>query len=190
VRARRCAGRATAREIAVVAAVLEAGSEKAAAHLLAQRTRARAAVIGIVTEADRGPAAAVVDALRTGSVGIVAVGGAAATGGLSLADGVLELPERVVDASAAIAQGVVASVLSGTPSGSSAVGTTSSHNLVQVIRRDPTCAWCVGGFRSRQYCRARQSTQGRLGPTSPRSSTRHMGTMYKVRLVNVASPSP
>jgi DNA-binding NarL/FixJ family response regulator len=32
--ARRCAGRATAREIAVVAAVLGSGSEKAAAHRL------------------------------------------------------------------------------------------------------------------------------------------------------------
>ena len=73
---------------------------------IAQRTRARAAVIGVVTEADRGPAAAVVDALRAGSVGIVAVGGAAATGGPSLPDGVLELPERVVDASAAIAQAI------------------------------------------------------------------------------------
>jgi MerR family transcriptional regulator, light-induced transcriptional regulator len=73
---------------------------------IAQRTRARAAVIGVVTEADRGPAAAVVDALRAGSVGIVAVGGAAATGGSSLADGVLELPERVVDASAAIAHAI------------------------------------------------------------------------------------
>ncbi len=65
-----------------------------------------AAVIGVVTEADRGPAAAVVDALRAGSVGIVAVGGAAATGGPRLADGVLELPVRVVDASAAVAQAI------------------------------------------------------------------------------------
>jgi MerR family transcriptional regulator, light-induced transcriptional regulator len=73
---------------------------------IAQRTKARAAVIGVVTEADRGPAAAVVDALRAASIGVVALGGAAAAGSPNLAEGVLVLPERVVDAAATVAQAV------------------------------------------------------------------------------------
>ena len=70
---------------------------------IAHRTKARAAVIGVVTAADQAPAAAVVDALRAGSVGIVAVGGAAATGQPSDSNGVVVLPSRVVDASEVIA---------------------------------------------------------------------------------------
>jgi DNA-binding transcriptional MerR regulator/methylmalonyl-CoA mutase cobalamin-binding subunit len=73
---------------------------------IAHRTKARAAVIGVVTAADQAPAAAVVDALRAGSVGIVAVGGAAATGQLSDSNGVVVLPSRVVDASEVIAQAI------------------------------------------------------------------------------------
>jgi DNA-binding transcriptional MerR regulator/methylmalonyl-CoA mutase cobalamin-binding subunit len=73
---------------------------------IAQRTKARAAVIGVITDADRGAAAAVVDALQAASIGIVAVGGAAAESGPSLADGVLVLPGRVVDASAAVVQAI------------------------------------------------------------------------------------
>ncbi len=73
---------------------------------IAHRTKARAAVIGVVTAADRAPAAAVVDALRAGSVGIVAVGGAAATGQPGDSNGVVVLPSRVVDASEVIARAI------------------------------------------------------------------------------------
>jgi DNA-binding transcriptional MerR regulator/methylmalonyl-CoA mutase cobalamin-binding subunit len=73
---------------------------------IAHRTKARAAVIGVVTAADQAPAAAVVDALRAGSVGIVAVGGAAATGQPSDSNGVVVLPSRVVEASEVIARAI------------------------------------------------------------------------------------
>ncbi len=74
---------------------------------IAHRTKARAAVIGVVTSADQAPAAAVVDALRAGSTGIVAVGGAAAaTGQPSDSNGVVVLPSRVVDASEVIARAI------------------------------------------------------------------------------------
>lgn len=73
---------------------------------IAHRTKARAAVIGVVTAADQAPAAAVVDALRAGSVGIVAVGGAAATGQPGDSNGVVVLPSRVVDASEVIARAI------------------------------------------------------------------------------------
>ena len=72
---------------------------------IARRTKARAAVIGVVTDADQAPAAAVVDALRAGSVGIVAIGGAAASQP-SDSDGVVVLPSRVVDAAEVIAQAI------------------------------------------------------------------------------------
>jgi DNA-binding transcriptional MerR regulator/methylmalonyl-CoA mutase cobalamin-binding subunit len=73
---------------------------------IAHRTKARAAVIGVVTAADQAPAADVVDALRAGSIGIVAVGGAAATGQPSDSNGVVVLPSRVVDASDVIARAI------------------------------------------------------------------------------------
>src|SRR4051812_27906638 len=79
---------------------------------VARRTKARAAVVGVVTEADRGPAAAVIDALRAVPVATVAIGGAAAAadrgdaaGDVTLED-VLVLPPRVVDASGAVAQAI------------------------------------------------------------------------------------
>jgi DNA-binding transcriptional MerR regulator/methylmalonyl-CoA mutase cobalamin-binding subunit len=79
---------------------------------VARRTKARAAVVAIVTEVDRAPAATVIDALRAVPVRTVAVGGAAANGDRGDAvgdvdlDDVLVLPPRVVDASAAVAQAI------------------------------------------------------------------------------------
>ena len=79
---------------------------------VARRTKARAAVVAVVTEADRGPAAAVIDALRAVPVARVAVGGAAAAGDLAEAaddfdpHDLLVLPTRVVDASAAVAHAI------------------------------------------------------------------------------------
>ena len=72
---------------------------------IAHRTKARAAVIGVVTAADQAPASAVVDALQAGSVGIVALGGAAA-GRPADSNGVVVLPSRVVAASEVIAQAI------------------------------------------------------------------------------------
>jgi hypothetical protein len=68
------------------------------------RSRARAAVIGVVTPADRAAAAAVVAALQVWSVPIVAVGGAAAGPALAPGNGLLVLPSRVVEAAATIAE--------------------------------------------------------------------------------------
>ena len=73
---------------------------------IAQRSKARAAVIGVVTDADRAPAAAVAKALKAGGVGIVAMGGAAASDDHVSTHGVLVLPSRVVDASGVIAQAI------------------------------------------------------------------------------------
>ena len=73
---------------------------------VAARTKARAAVIGVVTQADREPAAAVVEALRRASIGIVALGGAAAADEQQAADGALVLPSRVTDAAAVVAQAI------------------------------------------------------------------------------------
>ncbi len=73
---------------------------------IAQRSKARAAVIGVVTDADRAPAAAVAEALKAGGVGIVAMGGAAASDDPVSTHGVLVLPSRVVDASGVIAQAI------------------------------------------------------------------------------------
>jgi methanogenic corrinoid protein MtbC1 len=79
---------------------------------VARRTKARAAVVAVVTEADRGPAAAVIDALRAVPVVTVAIGGAAAAADrgdaavdVDLAD-VLVLPARVIDASGALTQAI------------------------------------------------------------------------------------
>ena len=71
------------------------------------RSGARAAVIGVVTDADREPAADVVAALLERDVTLVAVGGAAA----SIPDGgsraaAVRVPDRVVDAAAAVAEAV------------------------------------------------------------------------------------
>jgi DNA-binding transcriptional MerR regulator/methylmalonyl-CoA mutase cobalamin-binding subunit len=79
---------------------------------VARRTKARAAVVAVVTEGDRGPAAAVIDALRAVPVATVAVGGPAVNGADAdaaadfHAGDVLVLPVRVVDASAAVAQAI------------------------------------------------------------------------------------
>jgi DNA-binding transcriptional MerR regulator/methylmalonyl-CoA mutase cobalamin-binding subunit len=71
-----------------------------------RRTRARAAVVGVVTEADRPAAAEVVAALQRDGVQVVAVGGAAASRDVAPANGVLVLPGRVVDAAAAVESAV------------------------------------------------------------------------------------
>jgi len=68
------------------------------------RTRARAAVIGVVMADDRAAAAEVVTALQALAVPVIAVGGAAAGPELAPADGLLVLPGRVVEAAAAIAE--------------------------------------------------------------------------------------
>jgi MerR family transcriptional regulator, light-induced transcriptional regulator len=71
-----------------------------------RQTRARAAVVGVVTDADRASAAGVVTALRAEGIQVVAIGGAAASLDVAPANGVLVLPERVVEAAAA-AEGAV-----------------------------------------------------------------------------------
>lgn len=71
-----------------------------------RRTKARAAVIGVVTAEDRESATAVADALRAEGVHTVAVGGAAATPDISTSNGVLVLPQRVVEAATAVAEAV------------------------------------------------------------------------------------
>jgi DNA-binding transcriptional MerR regulator/methylmalonyl-CoA mutase cobalamin-binding subunit len=68
------------------------------------RTRARAAVIGVVTAADRAAAAEVITALQALAVPIIAVGGAAAGPELGSTNGMRLLPGRVVEAAAAIAE--------------------------------------------------------------------------------------
>lgn len=70
------------------------------------RNRARAAVIGVVTEGDRPAAAAVIAALGRANVPVVAVGGSAAGGGREWAGDALRLPERVVDAAVVVAKAV------------------------------------------------------------------------------------
>lgn len=66
------------------------------------RTHPRAAVVGIVTLDDVPPARELIAALRSQGVPVIAVGGGSARRDASL-DGVLQLPDRVVDAAAAIA---------------------------------------------------------------------------------------
>ena len=73
---------------------------------VAERTRARAAVIGVVVPSDREGAAAVIAALRAQAVSIVAVGGAAAGPDLAPTSGLLVLPGNVVEAAEAIARAV------------------------------------------------------------------------------------
>ena len=72
------------------------------------RTRARAAVVGVITDADREAAADVVEALLEHHVPLVAVGGAAASGnGSDEGTGAVRMPDRVVDAAATVAEAVV-----------------------------------------------------------------------------------
>lgn len=70
------------------------------------RTRARAAVVGVITEDDRDAAADVVAALLAHEVPLVAVGGAAAPFDGTGPTAVLRVPERVVDAAATVAEAV------------------------------------------------------------------------------------
>ena len=71
------------------------------------RTRARAAVIGVITDGDREAAAEVVEALLAHDVPLVAVGGAAASGNDSgPGSEAVRMPDRVVDAAAAVAEAV------------------------------------------------------------------------------------
>lgn len=69
-----------------------------------RRTRARAAVVAIPMERDRETAGAVVQALRSTGIPLIAVGGAAARP--PLAEGLLVLPPSVVDAAEALAAAV------------------------------------------------------------------------------------
>jgi DNA-binding transcriptional MerR regulator/methylmalonyl-CoA mutase cobalamin-binding subunit len=70
------------------------------------RTRAKAAVVGVVTDGDVAAATAVADALRALNVPVVALGGAAGTADTASRLGVVALPQRVVDAAATIANTV------------------------------------------------------------------------------------
>ena len=70
------------------------------------RTRARAAVVGVVTPDDRASAALVVTALLARDVPLVAVGGAAASLPLGEAPGVVRVADRVVDAAATVTEAV------------------------------------------------------------------------------------
>jgi DNA-binding transcriptional MerR regulator/methylmalonyl-CoA mutase cobalamin-binding subunit len=70
------------------------------------RTHARAAVVGVVTEADREAAADVVTALLAHGVAMVALGGAAVTTWSDPPAGAVVLPVRVVDAATTVAEGV------------------------------------------------------------------------------------
>ena len=71
------------------------------------RTRAKAAVVGVITDDDRESAAGVVEALLAHDVPLVAVGGAAASTPLSAqAGGAVRMPDRVVEAAASVADAV------------------------------------------------------------------------------------
>jgi DNA-binding transcriptional MerR regulator/methylmalonyl-CoA mutase cobalamin-binding subunit len=70
------------------------------------RTRARAAVLGAVTESEAAAAAPVAEALRSAGVPLVAIGGAGASEELAQQLGVVRLPARVVDAAGIIATAV------------------------------------------------------------------------------------
>jgi len=69
-----------------------------------ERTRARAAVIGVVTPGDRPAAAEVVVALRAAGVPIIAVGGQAAQPDPAPGHGVLVLPPRIAEAAGVVAR--------------------------------------------------------------------------------------
>jgi methanogenic corrinoid protein MtbC1 len=68
------------------------------------RTRARAAVIGVVTPDDRPAAASVVVALHAAGVSIIAVGGQAAQPDPAPGHGVLVLPPRIAEAAEVVAR--------------------------------------------------------------------------------------
>jgi methanogenic corrinoid protein MtbC1 len=70
------------------------------------RTRARAAIVGVVMPADREGAGAVVETLLGRGVPVVAVGGAAAAPDLDPEGRVLVLPARVVDAARVVSEAV------------------------------------------------------------------------------------
>lgn len=70
------------------------------------RTRAKAAVVGIVTDGDAEAGGAVVEALRALDLPVMALGGAAATPATASRLGVIALPQGVVDAAATIANAV------------------------------------------------------------------------------------
>ncbi|HEU0235236.1 MAG TPA: MerR family transcriptional regulator [Candidatus Limnocylindrales bacterium] len=70
-----------------------------------RRTKARAAVIGVVTDEDRVPTRAVVEALLPERVSVIALGGSAAAD-TATGDGVIVLPSRVVEAAGAVAGAV------------------------------------------------------------------------------------
>ena len=71
------------------------------------RTRAKAAVVGVITDDDRESAADVVAALLAHDVPLVAVGGAASATPLSAnSGGAVQIPDRVVEAAASIAEAV------------------------------------------------------------------------------------
>jgi DNA-binding transcriptional MerR regulator len=70
------------------------------------RTRARAAVIGAVTQDEADAAAPVVEALRAAGVPLIAFGGAGATDDTAQRLGIVRLPDRVVDAAGVIATAV------------------------------------------------------------------------------------
>ncbi len=72
----------------------------------ATRTRAKAAVVGVVTDGDVAAATAVADALRALNVPVIALGGAAVTADTASRLGVVALPQRVVDAAVTIANAV------------------------------------------------------------------------------------
>ena len=69
-----------------------------------RNTRARAAVVGVVTSADRESAAAVIEGLRATAVPIVAVGGAGAGPDFLPEAAITRLPEPVVAAAAVLAE--------------------------------------------------------------------------------------
>jgi len=71
-----------------------------------ERTRAKAAVIGVVIPDDRPAAMAVVEALSGRGLGLIAIGGDAAAPSVVPADGTAVLPARVVDAASVVAAAV------------------------------------------------------------------------------------
>jgi DNA-binding transcriptional MerR regulator/methylmalonyl-CoA mutase cobalamin-binding subunit len=70
------------------------------------RTRARAAIVGVVTEGDRAAASEVLEALRAHGVAVISIGGSAAAVNGWSGEGVNLLPTRVVDAAAAVAEAI------------------------------------------------------------------------------------
>ena len=69
-----------------------------------RQTRPKAAVVGVVSAADRDGAAAVIEGLRATAVPIIAVGGSAAGPDFLRGAAILRLPQPVVEAAAALEQ--------------------------------------------------------------------------------------